>query len=71
MLKYVLSLVLTEVPNTLWPGDKINWPLYNTTGVQLLVLNSTFNAARNELLNEKGFWGGVKHFGKVWRVRIV
>ena len=58
MQKYFLSFVLSGNPNTLWPEDKISWPLYNTSSDgATLVFNTTFTVAGDDLLNEKAlFW---------------
>ena len=54
MQKYLLSFVLTGNPNSKWPEDKLEWPLYNTTaaGVQL-VFNTTFYTDVDDLATEK------------------
>ncbi|PVH78515.1 esterase [Cadophora sp. DSE1049] len=54
MQKYLLSFVLTGNPNTLWPEDKLEWPLYNSTseGIQM-VFNETFYTDADDLAIEK------------------
>ncbi|KFZ12349.1 hypothetical protein V502_07122 [Pseudogymnoascus sp. VKM F-4520 (FW-2644)] len=54
MQKYLLSFVLTGNPNSVWPEDNPEWPLYNTTttGVQL-VFNTTFYTDVDDLATEK------------------
>lgn len=54
MQKYLLSFVLTGNPNSKWPEDNPEWPLYNTTttGVQL-VFNTTFYTDVDDLATEK------------------
>lgn len=58
MQKYLLSFALTGNPNTLWPNDKIEWPLYNTStnGVEI-VFNTTMYLQADSLANAKSrFW---------------
>lgn len=55
--------MLTGNPNTLWPEDKINWPMYNTangtSGTQI-VFNDTFTIEEDDLANAKSlFWNKV------------
>ncbi|KUJ24458.1 carboxylesterase family protein-like protein [Mollisia scopiformis] len=55
MQKYLMSFVLTGNPNTLWPSDKINWPMYgnsSTAGTQL-VFNTTFHLSEDDLASNK------------------
>ncbi|OBT59232.1 hypothetical protein VE04_00358 [Pseudogymnoascus sp. 24MN13] len=54
MQRYLLSFVLTGNPNSKWPEDNPEWPLYNTTttGVQL-VFNTTFYTDADDLATEK------------------
>jgi hypothetical protein len=63
MQKYLLSFVLTGNPNTMWPNDKINWPMYNSTtgtsGTQI-VFNDTFTVEDDDLASAKSlFWNKV------------
>lgn len=54
MQKYLLSFVLTGNPNTMWPEDKLEWPLYNSTseGIQM-VFNETFYTDTDDLAIKK------------------
>ncbi|GMF23040.1 unnamed protein product [Phytophthora lilii] len=58
MQKYLLSFVLTGNPNSVWPDDKIYWPLYNESSVGTqIVFNDTFTTADDDLANAKSlFW---------------
>ena len=62
MQKYLMSFVLTGNPNTLWPEDKLTWPMYmegnSTTGTGTeLVFNTTMYTQDDALANEKSlFW---------------
>ncbi|TEY71328.1 hypothetical protein BOTCAL_0095g00110 [Botryotinia calthae] len=58
MQKYLLSFALTGNPNTLWPNDKMEWPLYNTStnGVGI-VFNTSMYLQAGSLANAKSrFW---------------
>ena len=58
MQKYLLSFALAGNPDTLWPNDKIEWPLYNTStnGVEI-VFNTTMYLQADSLANAKSrFW---------------
>ncbi|TGO49977.1 hypothetical protein BOTNAR_0410g00010 [Botryotinia narcissicola] len=58
MQKYLLYFALTGNPNTLWPNDKMEWPLYNTStnGVEI-VFNTSMYLQADSLANAKSrFW---------------
>jgi len=60
MQKYLLSFVITGNPNTLWPKDKLEWPMYTNFSIAEftnLVINETFSLAADDLATEKSlFW---------------
>ncbi|KAG2502502.1 hypothetical protein JM16_009773, partial [Phytophthora kernoviae] len=52
MQKYLMSFVLTGNPNTMWPEDKIYWPVYNESSVGTeIVFNDTFTLSDDDLAN--------------------
>lgn len=55
-----MSFILTGNPNTMWPEDKLYWPLHggNSSSVGTeLVFNSTFYLEEDSLANDKSiFW---------------
>ncbi|KAF7881732.1 uncharacterized protein EAF02_006420 [Botrytis sinoallii] len=56
--KVSFVFALTGNPNTLWPNDKMEWPLYNTStnGVEI-VFNTTMYLQADSLANAKSrFW---------------
>lgn len=57
MQKYLMSFVLTGNPNTKWSGDKLFWPMYNTsTAGTELVFNTTFYTETDSLANNKSLY---------------
>lgn len=57
MQKYLMSFVLTGSPNTMWPEDKLEWPLYNESGYDLVFNTSGFYTQPSDLENERvAFW---------------
>ncbi|KAK6593477.1 esterase [Botrytis cinerea] len=60
MQKYLVSFILTGNPNTMWPEDKLYWPLHGgnvSSPGQELVFNDTMYIQDDILANEKSlFW---------------
>lgn len=57
MQKYLLSFVLTGNPNTQWPEDKLEWPLYSEGGQDLVFNTSGLYTQASDLENAKvAFW---------------
>lgn len=60
MQKYLVSFILTGSPNTMWPEDKLYWPLHGgnvSSPGQELVFNDTMYIQDDILANEKSlFW---------------
>lgn len=57
MQKYLMSFVLTGNPNTMWPDDEINWPLYgNLSTGQQIVFNETFTIEEDDLANDANIY---------------
>lgn len=57
MQKYLMSFVLTGNPNTMWSGERLEWPLYNESGYDLVFNTSGFYTQPSDLENEKAaFW---------------
>ncbi|KAF7932980.1 uncharacterized protein EAE97_008747 [Botrytis byssoidea] len=58
MQKYLLSFALTSNPNTLWPNDKMEWPLYNTStnGVEIVYNTSMYLQADSLAKAKSRFW---------------
>ncbi|KAI3396786.1 hypothetical protein diail_11686 [Diaporthe ilicicola] len=57
MQKYLMSFVLTGNPNTQWPDDKLEWPLYSESGYDLVFNTSGFYTQTSDLENAKvAFW---------------
>lgn len=57
MQKYLLSFVLTGNPNTQWPEDKLEWPLYSEGGQDLVFNTSGLYTQSSDLENAKvAFW---------------
>lgn len=53
--KYLLSFILTDNPNTKWPGNKPYWPLYGDNTTQL-IFNDTFSIGSDDLANNKSLY---------------
>ncbi len=52
--KYLMSLVLTGYPNTIWTNDRIDWLLYgNSLAGQQIVFSETFKIQEDDLVNNK------------------
>lgn len=57
MQKYLMSFVLTGNPNTKWAEDKLEWPLYNESGYDLVFNTSGFyTQASNLETDQVTFW---------------
>lgn len=60
MQKYLVSFILKGDPNTLWPEDKLYWPIHggNSSSVgQELVFNNTIYIQDDSLANNRSlFW---------------
>lgn len=57
MQKYLMSFVLTGNPNTQWPDDKLEWPLYSESQVDIVFNTTEFYTQTSDLANEKvAYW---------------
>ncbi|KAJ4388880.1 hypothetical protein N0V93_006341 [Gnomoniopsis smithogilvyi] len=57
MQKYLMSFVLTGNPNTQWPDDKLEWPLYNESLVDIVFNTTDFYTQTSDLADEKvAYW---------------
>lgn len=56
MQKYLMSFVLTGNPNTMWPEDKLSWPLYNESGYDMVFNVSGFYTQSSDIENAKTAW---------------
>ncbi|KAJ8068729.1 hypothetical protein OCU04_002427 [Sclerotinia nivalis] len=60
MQKYLVSFILTGNPNTMWPEDKLYWPLHGGNSFSVgkeLVLNDTMYIQDDILANNRSlFW---------------
>lgn len=53
MQKYLMSFVLTGNPNTMWPEDKLEWPLYSESQMDLVFNTTAFYTQTSDLANER------------------